>query len=87
MLASNNIHHIAAFYQVSERKISQEIVDYLVRVDLDKLGIDEKQFEEMQELFKMFDNDRDGVLSLKEFERLMGVLGRAGSKFSLSYTS
>jgi Ca2+-binding EF-hand superfamily protein len=63
---------------VSERKIWQEIVDYLVRVDLDKLGIDEKQFEEMQELFKMFDNDRDGVLSLKEFERLMGVLGRAG---------
>jgi Ca2+-binding EF-hand superfamily protein len=61
-----------------ERKIWQEIVDYLVRVDLDKLGIDEKQFEEMQELFKMFDNDRDGVLSLKEFERLMGVLGRAG---------
>ena len=53
-------------------------MDYLVRVDLDKLGIDEKQFEEMQELFKMFDGDRDGVLSLKEFERLMGVLGRAG---------
>jgi Ca2+-binding EF-hand superfamily protein len=72
---------------VSERKIWQEIVDYLVRVDLDKLGIDEKQFEEMQELFKMFDNDRDGVLSLKEFERLMGVLGRAGSKFSLSIIS
>ncbi len=62
-------------------------MDYLVRVDLDKLGIDEKQFEEMQELFKMFDNDRDGVLSLKEFERLMGVLGRAGSKFSLSIIS
>jgi hypothetical protein len=78
MLPPNNIHHTAAFCQVSERKIWQEIVDYLVRVDLDKLGIDEKQFEEMQELFKMFDNDRDGVLSLKEFERLMGVLGRAG---------
>jgi Ca2+-binding EF-hand superfamily protein len=55
----------------------------LVRVDLDKLGIDEKQFEEMQELFKMFDNDRDGVLSLKEFERLMGVLGRAGDLVTL----
>ena len=53
-------------------------MDYLVRVDLGKLGIDEKQFEELQELFKMFDNDRDGVLSIKEFERLMGVLGRAG---------
>ncbi len=72
---------------MSERKIWQEIVDYLVRVDLDKLGIDEKQFEEMQELFKMFDNDRDGVLSLKEFERLMGVLGRAGKNSALSNTS
>ena len=32
----------------------------------------------VQELFKMFDTDRDGVLTFKEFERLTGVLGRTG---------
>jgi len=61
-------------------KKKKEVVEYLVRVDLDRMGIDENQFEEMKELFKMFDADRDGVLSIKEFERLMAVLGRAASE-------
>jgi len=39
----------------------------------------------VQELFKMFDIDRDGVLTFKEFERLTGVLGRTG--YSLFYVS
>ena len=33
----------------------------------------------------MFDIDRDGVLTFKEFERLTGVLGRTG--YSLFYVS
>ena len=26
----------------------------------------------------MFDNDKDGVLSIKEFEKVLAVLGRSG---------
>ena len=26
----------------------------------------------------MFDNDKDGILSLKEFEKILSVLGRSG---------
>ena len=42
------------------------------------LGIDETNFDELQELFKMFDNDKDGILSIKEFEKILSVLGRSG---------
>ena len=51
---------------------------YIVRVDLKELGIDETSFDELQELFKMFDNDKDGILSIKEFEKILSVLGRSG---------
>ena len=66
------------------------MIDYLVRVDLEELGIDESSFEvdrffrwlpsvqELQALFRMFDNDKDGVLSIKEFEKVLAVLGRSG---------
>ena len=47
-------------------------------MNLKELGIDEANFDELQELFKMFDNDKDGVLSLKEFEKILSVLGRSG---------
>ena len=47
-------------------------------MDLKQLNIDENNFEELQELFKMFDNDKDGILSLKEFEKILSVLGRSG---------
>ena len=70
-------------------KKKQEVIDYLVRVDLEELGIDESNFEvgnqrqviivqELQALFRMFDNDKDGVLSIKEFEKVLAVLGRSG---------
>ena len=71
-------------------KKKQEVIDYLVRVDLEELGIDESSFEvdrlfrwlpsvqELQALFRMFDNDKDGVLSIKEFEKVLAVLGRSG---------
>ena len=50
----------------------------MVNVDLKKLGIDETMFEELQELFKMFDMDRDGVLALGEFEKVLSLLGQSG---------
>ena len=56
-------------------------IEYIVRVDLKELGIDETSFDELQELFKMFDNDKDGILSIKEFEKILSVLGRSGIKF------
>ena len=71
-------------------KKKQEVIDYLVRVNLEELGIDESSFEvdrlfrwvpsvqELQALFRMFDNDKDGVLSIKEFEKVLAVLGRSG---------
>ena len=52
-------------------KKKKEIIEYIVRVNLKDLGIDETNFDELQELFKMFDNDKDGVLSLKEFEKIL----------------
>ena len=59
-------------------KKKKEIVEYLVRVDLGELGIDEVMFEELQELFKMFDMDRDGVLALAEFQKVLSLLGHSG---------
>ena len=35
----------------------------------------------------MFDGDRDGVLAIKEFERLMAVLGRAGIEETITLKS
>ena len=54
----------------------------MVNVDLKKLGIDETMFEELQELFKMFDMDRDGVLALGEFEKVLSLLGQSSKKAS-----
>ena len=59
-------------------KKKKENIEYIVRVNLKELGIDESSFDELQELFRMFDNDKDGVLSLKEFEKILSVLGRSG---------
>ena len=61
-------------------KKKKEMIEYIVRVNLQDLGIDENNFEELQELFRMFDNDKDGILSLKEFEKILSVLGRSGNK-------
>ena len=60
-------------------KKKKENIEYIVRVNLKELGIDESTFDELQELFRMFDNDKDGVLSLKEFEKILSVLGRSGT--------
>jgi len=61
-------------------KKKKEMIEYIVRVNLQELEIDENNFEELQELFRMFDNDKDGVLSLKEFEKILSVLGRSATE-------
>merc|ERR1712012_1507910 len=61
-------------------KKKKELIEYIVRVNLKDLVIDETNFDELQELFKMFDNDKDGILSLKEFEKILSVLGRSATE-------
>ena len=58
-------------------KNKKEIVEYIVIVDLEELGIDDRTKIELQALFEMFDLDRDGVLALPEFEKVLRALGRA----------
>ena len=58
-------------------KNKKEIIEYIVNVELPELGIDDNTFKELQALFEMFDIDRDGVLSLAEFTKVLRVLGRA----------
>jgi len=52
-----------------------EKVEYIVRVDLDELKINEDEFEELQSLFYLFDLDKDGILNFKEYEKLLRCLG------------
>jgi len=47
----------------------------IVRVDLDELKIDEDEFEELQSLFGLFDYGKDGILSFKEYQKLLRCLG------------
>ena len=46
-------------------------------VSLDELGIDKTMYEELKALFELFDQDRDGVLILAEFEKVLRALGRS----------
>ena len=41
----------------------------------DELKIDDDQFEDLQSLYQLFDIDRDGILSFKEYEKLLRCLG------------
>jgi Ca2+-binding EF-hand superfamily protein len=56
-------------------KRKQEQIEYIVRVDLDELKIDDDNFEDLQSLYKLFDLDRDGILNFKEYEKLLRCLG------------
>lgn len=56
-------------------KRKQEQIEYIVRVDLDELKIDDDQFEDLQSLYQLFDLDRDGILNFKEYEKLLRCLG------------
>merc|ERR1711892_566683 len=54
---------------------SESGIDYVVRVDLDELGIAEDEFDDLQSLFLIFDSDRDGILNLRELHKMVKCLG------------
>lgn len=56
-------------------KRKMEHIEYIVRVDLDELKIDDDKFEEIQSLYQLYDIDRDGILNFKEYEKLLRCLG------------
>ena len=56
-------------------KKNETTIEYIVRVDLDELKIDEDEFEELQSLFGLFDYGKDGILSFKEYQKLLRCLG------------
>merc|ERR1712079_52667 len=58
------------------KKGNESGIEYIVRVDLEELGIEESdEFEELQTLFQLFDRDKDGILNLKEFQGIARCLG------------
>jgi len=56
-------------------KKKKENVEYICRVNLDELGISEDEFEDLQSLFELFDHDKDGILNIKETQKLLRCLG------------
>jgi len=56
-------------------KKKKEKTEYIVRVNLDDLGISEDEFEDLQSLFQLFDHDKDGILNIKETQKLLRCLG------------
>lgn len=59
----------------SVSKKGKDGIEYLLRVDLEELEISEEEFDDLQSLFELFDNDKDGVLNLKEFQVMIRCLG------------
>jgi len=57
------------------KKRTYEKIEYILRVDLESLGINEDDFEDLQSLFELFDRDRDGILTIKELQMLLRCLG------------
>jgi len=53
----------------------EDAVEYIVRVDLESLGINEDEFDDLQSLFQLFDRDKDGILTIKETQMLLRCLG------------
>lgn len=41
----------------------------------EELKIDDDDFEDLQSLYQLFDLDKDGILSFKEYEKLLRCLG------------
>merc|ERR1719334_2366430 len=52
-----------------------EKITLILNVDLDELGISEDEFEDLQSLFELFDHDKDGILNIKETQKLLRCLG------------
>lgn len=61
---------------VTKKKLRNgEKITLNLNVDLDSLGISEDEFEDLQSLFQLFDYDRDGILNLRETQKLLRCLG------------
>lgn len=58
----------------------KDLIDYILKVDLDELGISEDEFDDLQSLFQLFDHDRDGILNLREVQKLIRCLGFSASE-------
>merc|ERR1712037_924967 len=56
-------------------KKDRDGIEYIVRVNLEELGIQEEEFEDLQSLFELFDRDKDGVLTVKELHLVLRCLG------------
>lgn len=56
-------------------KKKSEKIEYIVRVDLDELKINDDDFDDLQSLYCLFDLDKDGILNFKEYEKLLRCLG------------
>jgi len=56
-------------------KKKSEKIEYIVRVDLEELKINDDEFDDLQSLFILFDLDKDGILNFKEYEKLLKCLG------------
>eukprot|EP00090_Calanus_glacialis_P033004 TRINITY_DN54707_c0_g1_i1.p1 TRINITY_DN54707_c0_g1~~TRINITY_DN54707_c0_g1_i1.p1 ORF type:complete len:222 (-),score=65.89 TRINITY_DN54707_c0_g1_i1:110-775(-) len=56
-------------------KGKREKCDYICRIDQDELGIVEDEFEDLTQLFKMFDCDMDGVLNMMEAQHTLRCVG------------
>jgi len=56
-------------------KKKSEKIEYILRVDLDDLKIDDDEFDDLQSLYQLFDLDKDGILNFKEYEKLLRCLG------------
>ena len=52
-------------------KGKRELTEYICRVDQDQLGILEDEYDDLKELFKMFDVDQDGILNLMETQHVL----------------
>jgi len=57
------------------KKRTYEKIEYILRVDLESLGINEDDFEDLQSLFELFDRDKDGILTIREVQMLLRCLG------------
>merc|ERR1719431_2291826 len=53
----------------------REKVDLICRVDQDELGIQEDEFDDLKQLFQMFDMDQDGILNLVEAQHTLCCVG------------
>ena len=62
--------------KMSEIKTHYESLRFqVIPISQEELKIDDDDFEDLQSLYQLFDLDKDGILSFKEYEKLLRCLG------------